>query len=239
WKRLLHVVICMVKTVNIVDTDDVNEGFASGQDEPFETDTNTLLALVKDSNVKDDVGEMFFEAKPDLDDDKVVENEKVGSENLVKVAENDELESKILDEVVESDKLGENLSESKGDEVVVENGVKVTNEGDSVVEDIKVDVAMVDPGVAVVIKNPDELSLADPVAMSHVRDEIAPSILLVVDFGGWYRVDSKASNGRASAARDGWEKPDGGMSGLTYKNNHLNHVFTARTLKQFDVKRHS
>ncbi|GKB70887.1 alpha,alpha-trehalose-phosphate synthase [UDP-forming] 1-like protein [Tanacetum coccineum] len=44
----------------------------------------------------------------------------------------------------------------------------------------------------------DVLSLADPVAMSHVRDEIAPSILLVVDFGGW-----------ASAARDGWEKPDG------------------------------
>ncbi|GKA39664.1 hypothetical protein Tco_0732215 [Tanacetum coccineum] len=28
-------------------------------------------------------------------------------------------------------------------------------------------------------------------------------------------------------------------SGLTYKNNHLNHVFTARTLKQFDVKRYS
>ncbi|GJW60652.1 probable arabinosyltransferase ARAD1 [Tanacetum coccineum] len=40
--------------------------------------------------------------------------------------------------------------------------------------------------------------LTDPVAMSHVRDEIAPSILLVVDFGGWYRVDSKASNGSSS-----------------------------------------
>nr|GEZ68026.1 probable arabinosyltransferase ARAD2 [Tanacetum cinerariifolium] len=38
----------------------------------------------------------------------------------------------------------------------------------------------------------------DPVAMSHVRDEIAPSILLIVDFGGWYRVDSKASNGSSS-----------------------------------------
>ncbi|PWA43456.1 exostosin family protein [Artemisia annua] len=43
-----------------------------------------------------------------------------------------------------------------------------------------------------------KLSLADPVAMSHVRDEIAPSILLVVDFGGWYRVDLKASNGSSS-----------------------------------------
>ncbi|GJZ13210.1 hypothetical protein Tco_0548440 [Tanacetum coccineum] len=28
-------------------------------------------------------------------------------------------------------------------------------------------------------------------------------------------------------------------SGLTYKNDHLYHVFTTRTLKQFDVKRHS
>lgn len=38
-------------------------------------------------------------------------------------------------------------------------------------------------------------SLADPVAMWHVRAEIAPAILLVVDFGGWYRLDSKSSNG--------------------------------------------
>ncbi|XP_071731193.1 probable arabinosyltransferase ARAD1 [Rutidosis leptorrhynchoides] len=40
--------------------------------------------------------------------------------------------------------------------------------------------------------------VTDPVAMSHVKDEIAPAILLVVDFGGWYRVDSKASNGNSS-----------------------------------------
>ncbi|KAI3491961.1 hypothetical protein L1887_43598 [Cichorium endivia] len=40
--------------------------------------------------------------------------------------------------------------------------------------------------------------VTDPVAMSHVREEIAPAILLVVDFGGWYRVDSKASNGNMS-----------------------------------------
>lgn len=38
-------------------------------------------------------------------------------------------------------------------------------------------------------------SLADPVAMWHVRSEIAPAILLVVDFGGWYKLDSKSSNG--------------------------------------------
>nr|GFA42858.1 AIG1-like protein [Tanacetum cinerariifolium] len=222
------------KTVNIVDTDDENEGFASGQDEPFETDTyNSLLPLVKDTNVKDDVEETFSEAKPDLDDDenqpkisdkvqenvesnklgekildKVVESDKLESKNLEdkvvesdklesknpedKVVESDKLESKnpedkvvenvendklgsdnvaeneskILDEVVkssegdkvvESDKLGENLSESKEGEVVVENGVKVTNEGDSVVEDIKVDVATADSGVAVVIKKPDEV----------------------------------------------------------------------------------
>lgn len=40
--------------------------------------------------------------------------------------------------------------------------------------------------------------MADPVAMWHVRDEIAPAILLVVDFGGWYRLDSKSSNGNSS-----------------------------------------
>lgn len=34
--------------------------------------------------------------------------------------------------------------------------------------------------------------------MWHVRDEIALAILLVVDFGGWYRLDSKASNGNSS-----------------------------------------
>ncbi|XP_058769954.1 probable arabinosyltransferase ARAD2 [Vicia villosa] len=36
--------------------------------------------------------------------------------------------------------------------------------------------------------------LTDPVAMWHVKDEIAPAVLLVVDFGGWYRLDSKSSN---------------------------------------------
>ncbi|GMY29570.1 probable arabinosyltransferase ARAD2 [Fagus crenata] len=39
--------------------------------------------------------------------------------------------------------------------------------------------------------------LTDPVAMWHVRAEIAPAILLVVDFGGWFRLDSKSSNGSA------------------------------------------
>ncbi|XP_009114744.1 probable arabinosyltransferase ARAD1 [Brassica rapa] len=36
--------------------------------------------------------------------------------------------------------------------------------------------------------------LTDPVAMWHVRHEIALSILLVVDFGGWFRLDSKSSS---------------------------------------------
>ncbi|KAF9603594.1 hypothetical protein IFM89_037093 [Coptis chinensis] len=40
--------------------------------------------------------------------------------------------------------------------------------------------------------------LTDPVAMWHVRAEIAPAVLLVVDFGGWYRLDSKASSGNSS-----------------------------------------
>ncbi|RAL50208.1 hypothetical protein DM860_007882 [Cuscuta australis] len=36
--------------------------------------------------------------------------------------------------------------------------------------------------------------LTDPVAMWHVREEIAPAVLLVVDFGGWYKLDSKTAN---------------------------------------------
>ncbi|KAL0351406.1 UNVERIFIED_CONTAM: hypothetical protein Scaly_1529300 [Sesamum calycinum] len=38
----------------------------------------------------------------------------------------------------------------------------------------------------------------DPVAMWHIKDEIAPAVLLVVDFGGWYRLDSKTSNDSSS-----------------------------------------
>lgn len=34
--------------------------------------------------------------------------------------------------------------------------------------------------------------------MWHVRTEIAQAILLVVDFGGWYKLDSKSSNGSSS-----------------------------------------
>ncbi|ERN14384.1 probable arabinosyltransferase ARAD1 [Amborella trichopoda] len=40
--------------------------------------------------------------------------------------------------------------------------------------------------------------LTDPVAMWHVKEEIASAVLLVVDFGGWYRQDSKASSGNSS-----------------------------------------
>lgn len=36
--------------------------------------------------------------------------------------------------------------------------------------------------------------------MWHVKEEIAPAILLVVDFGGWFRLDSKSSNGNSSDA---------------------------------------
>ncbi|KAK7343795.1 hypothetical protein VNO77_12830 [Canavalia gladiata] len=35
--------------------------------------------------------------------------------------------------------------------------------------------------------------LTDPVAMWHIKDEVAPAILLVVDFGGWYKLD-RSSN---------------------------------------------
>ncbi|XP_051139980.1 probable arabinosyltransferase ARAD1 [Andrographis paniculata] len=37
--------------------------------------------------------------------------------------------------------------------------------------------------------------LTDPVSMYHLKDEIAPAILLLVDFGGWQHLDAKTSNG--------------------------------------------
>ncbi|KAG5544606.1 hypothetical protein RHGRI_017141 [Rhododendron griersonianum] len=50
--------------------------------------------------------------------------------------------------------------------------------------------------------------LTDPVAMWHVRAEISPAVLLVVDFGGWYRLDSKASSSNSS---DMIQHTQGGM----------------------------
>ncbi|KAK8624070.1 hypothetical protein V6N13_065427 [Hibiscus sabdariffa] len=38
-------------------------------------------------------------------------------------------------------------------------------------------------------------SVVYPVAMWHFREEIAPAVLLVVDFGGWYTLDVKSSDG--------------------------------------------
>jgi hypothetical protein len=38
----------------------------------------------------------------------------------------------------------------------------------------------------------DILDSTDPVAMWHVKTDIAPAILLVVDFGGWYKLDSQS-----------------------------------------------
>jgi hypothetical protein len=34
--------------------------------------------------------------------------------------------------------------------------------------------------------------------MWHVRKEIAPAILLVVDFGGWYKLDSNSASSNVS-----------------------------------------
>ncbi|XP_074263545.1 putative arabinosyltransferase ARAD1 isoform X1 [Silene latifolia] len=41
-------------------------------------------------------------------------------------------------------------------------------------------------------------ALSNPMAMWHVKDEIAPAILLVVDFGGWVQIDAKASHGNSN-----------------------------------------
>ncbi|KAL8167037.1 hypothetical protein V2J09_008536 [Rumex salicifolius] len=45
--------------------------------------------------------------------------------------------------------------------------------------------------------------LTDPVALWHVKEEISPSILLVVDFGGWFRADAKSSVNGSSSERIG------------------------------------
>ncbi|KAK9018217.1 hypothetical protein V6N11_001196 [Hibiscus sabdariffa] len=39
---------------------------------------------------------------------------------------------------------------------------------------------------------------SDPIALWHFREEIAPTAPLVVDFGGWYRLDMKSSDGTSS-----------------------------------------
>ncbi|XP_076883836.1 translocase of chloroplast 159, chloroplastic-like isoform X2 [Bidens hawaiensis] len=119
----------------VVSSDDETEGFASGEEEAFET--------VIDNNNKDletlanvDEGEETFSEPSEFPLPKTEADDEVNDAEKVKLGIGSE-----------GDKAGENTS-------VVENGVKVTEEGDSVVEEVKVETPA--PGVVVVVANTDE-----------------------------------------------------------------------------------
>ncbi|XP_023771882.1 translocase of chloroplast 159, chloroplastic [Lactuca sativa] len=169
-------------------SDDENEGFASGEEEAFETNLDENSKAILNVDEGGDNGEKFSEAfevllpKVDLAtvSDEVVDDAEKGNLGLVDKRADEKLESDenlnssevVKEEVVEGIE-GDKVIESKGDvvdetvskvvnrdevkpdspkegekEVVVANGVKLTTEGDSVVEEIKVDAPV--PGVAVV-----------------------------------------------------------------------------------------
>lgn len=191
-----------VKPVNKVDdnkissliasSDDENEGFASGEEEAFETnlDDNSEAKVNVDEGV--DNGEKFSVASevplPKVDlatvsdedvddaekgnlgvvekgsDEKVEPEAKLNSgevlkEEVVKGTEGDKVsESKVdvvdetVSKVVDRDEVKSSTPEEGGNEVVA-NGVKLTTEGDAIVEEIKVDTLA--PGVAVVTNMQD------------------------------------------------------------------------------------
>ncbi|KAL4558855.1 hypothetical protein LXL04_037059 [Taraxacum kok-saghyz] len=165
-----------------VTSDD--EGFASGQEEAFETilEENSEAVVNVDEAVDD--GEKFSEASetplpkveslPMIDEvvkgnlglveevadenresDEKLNSNAVVKEEVVEGIEGDKVtESKrdVVDEsvskAVNSDEVKSGTPEEGEKEVVVANGVKLTPEGDAVVEEIKVDTPV--PGVAVV-----------------------------------------------------------------------------------------
>ncbi|XP_071716288.1 translocase of chloroplast 101, chloroplastic-like [Rutidosis leptorrhynchoides] len=141
-----------VSNLNLnVNSDDETEGFVSGQEEDFETvldenlvsENETLANVVLDDDNDDDSGETFSEAKVELDDvDK--------DTNLSNSIEGDKVcENKVQLDDVDKDKVSvveeDKVSESKEE---LANGVKVNMEGDSIVDEIKVDTPV--PGVAIV-----------------------------------------------------------------------------------------
>lgn len=151
------------------DDDDETEGFASGQEEAFETVLDENLVVEKENlaNVVDD-DETFSEAKVELDDvdkDTNVSNPVEGdkaSENKVELDDVD----KDKNSTVEGDEVSEN---KEG----LDNGVKVSTEGDSIVDEIKVDTPV--SGVAVVTSTEqveDDDEDEDVLLVGGLEDEI-------------------------------------------------------------------
>ncbi|KAJ0743485.1 putative small monomeric GTPase [Helianthus annuus] len=166
----------------VVDTDDETEGFASGEEEAFET-ANENLVVGTETLANGEEGEMFLEpsefvvAKADDDD-----NDKLGfvekklepnsSENEIEVVKGDKVSEK------EDDLVDETESEGVTSEVVVANGVKTTVEGDSIVDEIKVDAPA--PGVAVVT-NREEVDSDEDVLLVGGSDENESKPVVEID----------------------------------------------------------
>ncbi|KAI3760031.1 hypothetical protein L1987_50419 [Smallanthus sonchifolius] len=172
-----------------VGSDDETEGFASGEEEAFETVLDENLAVEKETLANVDEGETFSEPSefPVLKVDEEVgdtddaENDKLGFVEKPEFGGSLKLSEVVKDEDVgggEGDKVGEKKEDfvdevvSKavtGEEVVVANGVRTTTEGDSIVEEIKVDTPA--PGV-VVVTNTEEVEV-------EVEDDDDEDVLLV------------------------------------------------------------
>ncbi|MFS7976134.1 putative small monomeric GTPase [Helianthus anomalus] len=149
----------------VVDTDDETEGFASGEEEAFET-ANENLVVSTETLANGEEGEMFLEPSEFVvskaDDD---ENDKLGLVEK-KLEPNSSEGDKVSEK--EDDLVDETESEGVTSEVIVANGVKTTVEGDSIVDEIKVDAPA--PGVAVVT-NTEEVDSDEDVLLVGGSDE--------------------------------------------------------------------
>ncbi|KAK9067689.1 hypothetical protein SSX86_011800 [Deinandra increscens subsp. villosa] len=153
----------------IVNSDDETEGFASGEEEAFETILDENLVVGKETflaNVdegEEDIGETFLEPSEfptqKVDDEVSDDAEKVNlglaekpelgkDMNEVVTDEVSEKKEGLGDETVSKAVTSEELKSAGENEAVVANGVRATTEGDVIVDEIKVDAPA--PGVAVV-----------------------------------------------------------------------------------------
>ncbi|KVH94474.1 translocase of chloroplast 159, chloroplastic [Cynara cardunculus var. scolymus] len=154
-----------------VNSDDENEGFASGEEEAFETNLDENLETL----VNVDEGDSFLETSEfpiskveseTVSDEVVVDDDAEKGNLVVEGLNSDELVKQEVLEGSEGDKVGEIKedvvdetvskvvsSDEVKSEVVAENGVKVTTEGDSIVEKVEIDTPA--PGV-VVVANTEE-----------------------------------------------------------------------------------
>ncbi|KAD6120191.1 hypothetical protein R6Q59_026243 [Mikania micrantha] len=166
-----------------VNSDDENEGFASGEEEAFETVLDENLAVEKETVANVDEGEdnseTFLEPSEfpvsKVDEVEVGDDGEKGNLGLVEnpgLGENLNLNSnldlnevgkdevvkeseadKVVDEIVSKAVASEEPKSAGENEVVVANGVKATTEGDVIVEEKRVDTPA--PGVAVVTNTED------------------------------------------------------------------------------------